>query len=59
MYNKVNKFRKHGLGNVFLDDAMIDLASISELLSGPVWEINFSHHGRYLAYNNILLSKQT
>lgn len=38
MYNKVNKFKKHGLGHAFLDVAMIDLASISELLSKPVQE---------------------
>lgn len=38
MYNKVNKFKKHGLGHAFLDIAMIDLASISELLSKPVQE---------------------
>lgn len=59
MYNKVNKFKKHGLGHAFLDVAMIDLASISELLSKPVQEKkkNFSHHGLYLAYTDILLSK--
>lgn len=60
MYNKVNKFKKHGLGHAFLDVVMIDLASISELLSKPVQEKkkkNFSHHGLYLTYTDILLSK--